>query len=530
MDFLKTNRPVIVNGAGPAGLTMACELARHGVGFRIFDKNPEPSPQSRALAIFPRTLEIFSTMGMLDEVLAEGQRLAAISLYNETRRIARMSFEKIDSPYRFVISLPQNRTEHILEARLEALGARVERGMELIRMDQDDGGVQARYRRADGTEEALEGSWMLGCDGAHSTVRHLMEMTFQGAQYDEEFLLADVKVDSDLATDKAHLFFSREGMLAYFPFAGGRGRIIADQRPRTKHQGREPTMAELEEIVRSRCFHRLELSDPVWKAWFHISHRMVERYGSGRAYLAGDAAHIHSPAGGQGMNTGIQDAFNLGWKLALVIRGVAGPRLLESYEAERMPVARSVVNLTDRMTRAATSQNPAAQHLRDWLIPVLTGIPFVKEAMAERLAELSIVYRGSPWVENHGPGPVRAGDRAPDAVLYDRAARAERRIFDLLKTPGFVLLAFDGQEGAKAAEGILGDLPGKVHRITMPGSEWEPETLEDRDCWARTAYGAGGQGLLVLIRPDGYIGYRGESAAALSGYLEFLRGTVAIPA
>ena len=529
MDLLNSNRPVIVNGAGPSGLTLACELARHRVAFRIFDKSPEPSPQSRALAIFPRTLEIFSSLGVLDEVLAEGQRLTAISLYNETRRMARMSFEKIDSPYRFVISLPQSDTERILEARLASLGARVERSMELAGMDQDARGVHARYRRPDGSEQTVDGSWLVGCDGAHSSVRHLMEMTFQGAQYDEEFLLADVKVDSDLANDKAHLFFAKEGIMAYFPFAGGRGRIIADQRPGTKHEGAEPTMSELQGIVRRRCFHRFELSDAVWKSWFRISHRMVERYSSGSVYLAGDAAHIHSPAGGQGMNTGIQDAFNLGWKLALVVRGLATPKLLESYEAERMPVARSVVNMTDRMTRAVTAQNPAARSLRDWLIPVLTGIPFVKEAMAERLAELSIVYRGSEWVENHGLGPVRAGDRAPDAVLYDRAARTERRIFDLLKTPGFVLLAFDGSDPAQPAQGILGELPGKAYRITRPGSVPSTGSLEDRDSWARTAYGVGEEGLLVLIRPDGYVGYRGENAPALAAYVERLRGALRVP-
>jgi len=223
------------------------------------------------------------------------------------------------------------------------------------------------------------------------------------------------------------------------------------------------------------------------------------------------------------MNTGIQDAFNLGWKLALVARGIAGSGLLESYEAERMPVARAVVNLTDRMTRAVTARHPAARHLRNWLLPVLTGIPLVKEAMAERLAEVSIVYRGSPWVENHGLGLVHAGDRAPDAVLYDRAAGVERRVFDLLKTPGFVLLGFEGKKKPRTGDGILGDLPGQVYRVTRPGAEVEPGTLEDRDCWAHTAYGVGEEDLLVLIRPDGYVGYRGESATALGAYLEKLR-------
>jgi 2-polyprenyl-6-methoxyphenol hydroxylase-like FAD-dependent oxidoreductase len=503
---------------------MACELARHGAPFRIFEKNAEASPQSRALAIFPRTLEVFSTIGILDEVLAEGQRLGAVSLYNDTRQLARMEFEHIESPFPFAISLPQSRTERILQARLEALGGRVERQMELTGMEQNPKGVRAQYRRVDGTGVTVEGSWLLGCDGAHSAVRHLMGMTFQGAQYEEEFLLADVKVDSDLPTDEAHLFLSKEGIFAYFPFAGGRGRIIAADPSGTKHGAQEPALDEIKEIVSQRCFHPMALSDAVWKAWFRISHRMVERYGNGRVYLAGDAAHIHSPAGGQGMNTGIQDAFNLGWKLALAARGLAAPRLLESYETERMPVARSVVNLTDGMTRVAAAHSPAAQHLRDLLVPLLTGIPFVKDAMAGRMSEVSIDYRGSAWVENHGLGPVHAGDRAPDVALYDRAARAERRVFDLLKTPGFVLLAFEGYEAAQAAETILRDLPGKVYRVTRPGQEMAPGMLEDRDCRARTAYGVGEEGLLVLIRPDGYVGYRGENAAALSGYLDRLKG------
>ena len=523
MDTPNLIQPIIINGAGPCGLTMACELARHGASFRIFDKAPEPSAQSRALAIFPRTLEVFLTIGMLDEVLAEGQKLHAVSFYSDTRQLARMGFDKVDSPYPYAISLPQSRTERILEARLESLGVRVERRMEMTGMEQDSTGIRARYRHADGTEETVQGSWLLGCDGAHSAVRHLMGMTFQGAQYEEEFLLADVKVDTDLPPDMAHLFTTKEGLLAYFPFAGGRGRIIADQRPGAPHQGEEPSIEEIRELIRRRCFHRMEVSDDVWKAWFRISHRMVERYGSGRIFLAGDAAHIHSPAGGQGMNTSIQDAFNLAWKLALVTRGLATPRLLDSYEAERMPVARSVVNLTDRMTRVATAEGPAAQQLRDWLVPVVTGIPFVKEAMAQRMAEVSIDYRASAWVENHGFGPVHAGDRAPDATLYDRTTREERRIFDLLKIPGFILLVFQGRRGSEISEGLFGALPGKVYRITRPGQEAAAGTLEDRDCRAYTAYGVGEEELLVLIRPDGYVGYRGGGAGALSSYLERLQ-------
>lgn len=509
------------------GLTMACELARHGVDVRIFDKTAEASPQSRALAIFPRTLEVFMAMGVLDEVLAEGQRLDAVSLYNESRQLVRMAMDTIDSPYPFAIALPQSRTERILEAQLGQLGVRVERSMELVGMTQDEQGVSARYRRGDGAEETVDGAWLLGCDGAHSAVRHLMEMTFQGAQYDEEFLLADVKVESQLPVNEASLFLTKDGIMAYFPFKGGRGRLIADQRPGTPHAGPEPTPEEIEEIIRKRCYQPMTVSDCVWKAWFRISHRMVERYGKGRVWLAGDAAHIHSPAGGQGMNTGIQDAYNLAWKLALVAHGLAGPGLIDSYEAERMPVAKSVVNLTDRMTRTATVQNAAARQLRDWLVPVLTGIPFLKEAVADRMAEVSIDYRGSAWVENHGLGPVHAGDRAPDVVLYDRVARTERRVFGLLKQPGFVLLAFEGFESCPVEGDMLKDLPGQIFRVMRPGQEEVPGALEDRDCRAGTKYGVGAGGLYVLIRPDGYVGFRGDNCGELRDYVDRLKRGVA---
>jgi 2-polyprenyl-6-methoxyphenol hydroxylase-like FAD-dependent oxidoreductase len=521
---MDVSNAVIINGAGPVGLTLACELARHGVDFRILEKRPEPSVESRALAIFPRTLEVFHAMGLLDGVLAEGQKLHAVRLSNESRKLAEIDFAKVESPYPFAISLPQSRTERLLEARLESLGAKVERSMELTAFEQRGDSVDVKFRAADGSMQSVQGGWLVGCDGAHSTVRHLLGANFQGAQYEEEFLLADVKVDSELEPDMAHLYFSKEGILAYFPFAGGRGRIIADQRPGAQHQLAEPTMEELLDLIKQRCPVRFDISDCVWKAWFRISHRMVEHFLSGRVLLAGDAAHIHSPAGGQGMNTGIQDAFNLGWKLRLVAGGAATPKLLDSYEAERLPVAKSVVAITDRLTRAATTQSAAAQQVRDWLLPVFSGVPFVKDAMAGRMSEVSIDYRASEWVENHGLAAVRAGDRAPDAVLFDRATHQELRIFDLLKTPGFVLLAFQGPDSRPVDPAILQNLPGRVYSVMRPGQKPLPDSLEDRDCRAHTVYGIAGECILILIRPDGYIGFRGPKISALSDYLGRIKG------
>ena len=519
----ETIRPVIVNGAGPVGLTMACELARHGVPCRIFDQNLQGAQQSRALGIFPRTIEVFSIMGMVEPVLAEGQRLHGVNMYNEERKLAALRFEHLDSEYKYAIALPQSRTEPILEAHLATLGGKVERGMEMIGLKQDASGVRARYRAANGGAESdAEGSWIVGCDGAHSAVRHLTGMTFEGGQYEEEFLLADVKVESELATDEAHLILAKDGLFALFLFRGGRGRIIATGRRQGSEEG--PTLEEVRQMAKDRCSMRMELSDPVWTAWFRISHRMVKHYRIGRAFLAGDAAHIHSPAGGQGMNTGIQDAFNLAWKLALVSRGLAEENLLESYEAERMPVAHSVIAITDRMTRVGTTMNTAMQHLRDIVLPVVSGIPVLTETMTERMAELSIGYRGTAWVENHGLGPVRAGDRAPDLTLFDREAREERTIFGLLRKPGYLLLAFDGTEAAGCDCTTLGELPGSAFRVMRPGKESAPGSLEDRDCRAPNIYGAGDRCLYVLIRPDGYIGFRGENPADLADYVERIAG------
>ena len=507
--------PLVV-GAGPVGLTMANELVRHGVPCRIIDRAPERSQTSKALAIFPRTLEAFESMGVVDRFLALGHRIQGLSLHHGNERIAQVDFSSVASPFPFTLGLPQAETERLFTENLAAAGIEVERNLELTGLTQTSDAVHATLRHGDGREETVQAPWLLGCDGAHSATRHLLGMAFEGAPYDESFILADVQIESNLERDRLHLFLGPEGILGIIPFAPDRWRIVANIPPESRDQTLpDLTLPEVQELVDRRSSPAFRLSDPVWLSRFHISHRKVEQFRRLRVFLAGDAAHIHSPAGGQGMNTGIQDAFNLGWKLALVEKGMAPAQLLGSYDLERRPVATSVINLTDRLTRMATVRSSFAQSVRDFLLPVVSGIEFVGEKIADRLAEVNVSYRDSSIVENHGAGRVKAGDHAPDADLRDANGNA-RRLFELFRSTRHVLLVFLGAApgAAQKAEELCGAarlIPeGSIdsYRVAR-GLTNEAAELRDLSGLTHAAYDLFDGGV-ALVRPDGYIAYRSD--------------------
>lgn len=531
----------LVIGAGPTGLFMAAELTRHGVSCRILDKAPTPSRYSKALAIQSRMLEIFDQVGIIESFLEAGLQTPEIHISADGQPLISMSMSELPGPYPFILCLPQSETERILGKRLEGLGVQVERLVELVSFTQDESAVTATLRHADGYTETVTARWLIGCDGAHSTVRHTLNIPFSGAPYPEAFALADVKIDWSLPNNEIHMFLSKDGMLAAFPMRGGRYRLIVEtQAEAGDEQLPDPTLEEIQTYLTKFGPAGSVASDPVWLAAFRTHLREAEHTRQGRVFLAGDAAHIHSPAGGQGMNTGLQDAYNLAWKLALVNAGHAPASLLESYELERHPVAESVMRTSDLMLKAATLRSPITQHLRNRLLPLLAQQDFIQHRMTEQLAELSISYRKSPIVAEHARGHVahgpKAGDRAPEAAPLRLADGTPTRLFELLRAPTHTLLLFTGTQSDSVSQQHLVALAESIARthgnlitsylVAAEGSALAspaPGTtlLLDPTRALHHAYAAHSE-CLYLIRPDGYIGFRSFPAdeASLRAYLK----------
>jgi 2-polyprenyl-6-methoxyphenol hydroxylase-like FAD-dependent oxidoreductase len=339
-------------GAGPVGLLLACELARRGVAVRVVDKLPSPTDESRAILIHARSLEMLERVGVVEDVLSTGLRTTGAEIHLDGRKEARLPLDTVDSPYRFSVTLPQTDTERILAERLRSLGVEVKRGVDFVGFEQDDEGVEATLRLADGGDENVDCAYVVGTDGGRSAVRHACGTKLEGTFKGERFLLADVEAEYDLDRSAMHFFAPDEGLLLLFPMRGERTRVMAQLADQALPKG-EPTLSEAQEIVDRRA-PGIRLLPAHWLTVFEIHHAQVPSYRYGRVFLAGDAAHVHSPFGGQGMNTGMQDAFNLGWKLAIAVHGEAASGLLDSYHAERHPVAAGVIKQTTRLTALGT--------------------------------------------------------------------------------------------------------------------------------------------------------------------------------
>lgn len=529
---------VLVVGAGPVGLFMACELIRHGARVRLVEIADSPTTLSKAIGVHARTMEVFQDIGIVEAALAKGKVMHGANIFSDGKRIARLSLDELESPFPFLLDLEQSRTEEILIDHLAGLGGNVERGTTMTGFEQDDTGVTATLCRA-GTDQTVRASWLVGCDGAHSTTRHALGLEFQGDALPQNMLLADVRLDWNQDDDELTASLNDQGLLFVAPLVGGRARVIADVPDDVK----EITLADVQQVIDERGPGGGKVSDAVWLTTFRISERQVDRYRVGRVFVAGDAAHIHSPAGGQGMNTGIQDAYNLAWKLGLAVRGRATDALIDSYNAERHPVGHAVLRGTSLATRAITLRNPLARHLRDKLAGFLSNIEVVQERMRSNASQLAVGYRDSTIVSEHrGSASTRAfshgplpGQRAPDGDLMDPQDGSAVSLFDLLRGPAHSLLFFagvtmaDGDEGDRDA--VLAALPADLVRelrliLITTGDEplpttWDGIRVVDTDGELHHRYGAD-SACLYLIRPDGYIGYRAQpmDSASLRAYFD----------
>jgi 2-polyprenyl-6-methoxyphenol hydroxylase-like FAD-dependent oxidoreductase len=484
---------VLVVGAGPVGLTAAAELARFGVPVRIVDKAAARSDKSKALVVWSRTLELMDAMGCAEALIAAGLKSRSASIYARGRQLATVSFDGVDSPHPYGLMLPQSETERLLEHHLEQLGISVERQTELVGFAQDSGCVTASLRHDGGSEETLRADWLVGCDGAHSTVRHVLGMPFAGSTQPSDWVLADVHLaGSSIGTGEISLFWHAEGVLACFPITPGRWRVIADLGNAAAHDHpADPTLPEVQSLLDRRGPGGLVTSDPIWLSAFRINERKVASYRQGRAFLVGDAAHVHSPAGGQGMNTGIQDACNLAWKLALICRGAARDGLLlDSYSLERSAVGEMVLRNAGRLTTVAILRNPIGQAVRNTLIGLLAQLPGVQRKIAATLTELDIAYPKTPLnklgaAAPRGRGIPQPGDRASPRWQIGAPTTREPRFTLVLAGVLAGQSRNDGPAIPHAAAALAKRFDGLL-TLKATGS------VEDKSG-------------LWLVRPDGYI-------------------------
>ncbi|TXH33970.1 MAG: FAD-binding monooxygenase [Rhodospirillaceae bacterium] len=508
-----TKQPqVLVAGAGPVGLTMAAELARYGIAVRIIDKAFAPSDKSKALVVWSRTLELLDRAGCADRFVAAGMPAGGANFFHGEKRLARITFEGVESPFPYGLLIPQSETERLLIDHLASLGVTVERGVELSAIRPDATGVSVGLHHPGGHAETRRVDWLIGCDGAHSVVRKALGLNFTGEALQTDWILADLHLDGlPVPQNELAIYFHAEGVLATFPFGrNGRHRIIADLGRATSTLPRpDPTLAEIQAVIDKRAGAGVTVRDPVWLSTFRINERKVADYRKGRVFLAGDAAHIHSPAGGQGMNTGMQDAVNLAWKLALVCRREArADPLLDSYSAERSLVGEEVLRNAGRLTRLALLRNPLARHLRNFLMSLVMRLKPVRRRLAQRLTELDIAYPDSPLnghrcVPNGLPAP---GERFP---VEARAAQSDAASPDTISPdaptskPRFTVAGnIDGSEMEKLA--------ARFGSLLHPAVQPLPRSL------------ASAGAAVWLLRPDGYIAIAGCDAETIGAYLEKL--------
>src|SRR5215813_11311113 len=417
---MPSGRPtqVLIAGAGPTGLVMALWLTRLRVPVRIVDKTAEPATTSRAVAVQARTLEFYRQIGLAATIITRGREVSAATLWVAGRRVAHAVLGDMGagiSPYPYAFVFPQDEHERLLIDWLAGAGVAVEREMELVGFEDSGERIIARLKRADGTVDACEAAFIAGCDGAHSRVREALSIGFAGGTYEHLFYVADVDARGAVMDGDIHVALDRTDFLAVFPLQGAhRARLVGTVRDEAARQRNALTWDDVGRRVIE--WMRIDVERVNWFSTYHVHHRVADRFRSGRAFLLGDAAHVHSPVGGQGMNTGIGDAVNLAWKLAAVLQGRADPGILATYETERIGFARRLVATTDRAFSLVTKQGVVARKVRTRLVPMIAPFMFrlasVRRFLFRIVSQIGVNYRNSPLSAGRA-GRVCGGDRLP---------------------------------------------------------------------------------------------------------------------
>ncbi len=508
---------ILVVGAGPTGLMLANQLARRGLKPLIIDRHAGPAEQTRAMAVQARTMEIYANMGVIDEALARGAVAGAANMWANGRWTARVPIGDIGrsfSPYPFVLMLGQDENERILGDELANHGVAIHWNTELIALDQSPDHVEVTLKQPDGGSRKISARWVAGCDGSRSPVRELSGIGFPGAPYAQTFFVADTEATGSMKAGELNVYLWRDGFHLFFPIKGkDRWRVIGIL-PRHLREREDLEFDEVIPSIQGEAGSDLTFRQCSWFSTYRIHHRAAERFRDRRCFLLGDAAHIHSPAGGQGMNTGLQDAYNLAWKLALVVQGRAAPALLETYEQERIPVAKRLLETTDRAFQLIVSEGPFAALLRTKIIARVAAAAMrfetVRRFAFRTISQIGISYPQSalshalPGFTPQGP---KAGDRFPwlririgdDSVVKDLYREMDDTCFNLLLfgQPATSLRLPAGGLVQALVVPLEADNKAELARVNISGPSF------------------------YLLRPDGYVGLCGGpfDAAAVAKYL-----------
>ena len=533
IDPIDRQTSVLIVGAGPTGLMLALQLARADVPFVLIDANVAPSITTKALIVQARTMEIYQRSGVSAQAMAQVELVEAATIHINGKTGVRLPLAQIGrgiSPFARPMALTQDQNERILGDELRELGIRIHWLHKLVALNQTSDGVLATLQTGDNANDLtvttqIAAQWVAGCDGAHSAVRHLCAIEFPGAPYEQVFYVADVHARGPATPGELHIYLWPDDFHFFFPMrspAAGelRYRLIGIV-PAMLRQVDDLNFDDLRDTVHSRLAGAFTVTKVNWFSPYRIHHRRASQFRSGRCFLLGDAAHIHSPAGGQGMNTGLQDAFNLGWKLALVCSGLANAALLDSYASERIPVAQRLLQTTDQMFAAITSTSTVARVLR-MHVALLAARTVLRLPAAQRLffrtvSQTGIEYRASELSHNEGPLPTaapHAGDRMPWLQLnFDKEEKAAD-LYQRMTGVGFHLILWRQPAAATQALADFAQREHKLLTVLLIGDQAANETTL-RTCGVRGP-------IALLIRPDGHIAYAGSTltVAGLARYLQ----------
>jgi 2-polyprenyl-6-methoxyphenol hydroxylase-like FAD-dependent oxidoreductase len=510
------NTEVLIVGAGPTGLMLANQLARRGVRVLIIDRHPGPSLQTRALGVQARTLEIYAKLGIAEQAIELGKPGRGANMWSEGRQVGHVSFGAAGAEttaYPYILILGQDDNERLMGDKLRERGVEIRWNTELLALEQHASHVVATLRSADGETRTITAGFVAGCDGARSSVRTLTGIDFPGAPYEHVFFVADVTATGRMVADEMNIYLWREGFHLFFPMRGtNHWRMVGIVPPQLREQ-QDLDLAAVTASLRGEAGTSLSIEACSWFSTYRIHHRAAARFRDRRCFLLGDAAHVHSPVGAQGMNTGLQDAYNFAWKLALVVQGRADASLLDSYEAERQPVAQQLLDTTDRGFRLVVSDSRWAGLLRTQVLARIMAFaanrPAVQKIAFRAVSQTAIHYRRSSLSYSLGALPKsapQAGDRFPWMKLQLEAGGSVHDLFQVLDDTRFNLLAF-GQ-----AAPTLPDMDGLLRVRTIPvtaGNEAEQARVK----LPHPAF--------YLVRPDGHIGLCGRAvdADAVRSYL-----------